>query len=329
MSSFAIFTDKCNEHFFIDVHFNLWNQNYDDNYLDIGIMLNNLNENQNIYLYLPFIIEQEQIYSMEESLKNDITLNAIFNENYFVGTPGQSKWIPVSNKRINNSNEENVLFKVYLLDSSNDIKKLSLKQEFNDIENINNVFKMPEKIYVRFRIKLPPNIDIINEYSRPYDFIRGAFAKNYIIDFRYNDKRSFSRSEYEVINTKYQLAKTKKLHFLLMTKVYVEVECSTEVKKRRLESNVWKNYAPNAETTDIIAYHATKKIRPEEDKDDIESWDFFAKQTVENKNWWLLIRFILITIFFGAFASMIGNHLDSFICNLIDKFLNFLISLSG
>lgn len=310
MSSFAVFTDKDYEGFFIDVHFNLWNQSYDDNYLDIGVMSHNFVDSQKLYVWLPFKIDDSRIYDLTDSLEDINVVNAIFNENYVLQREGNSKWIYLSRGG-------DTKFKIYLLDLSKDIVIIDseslgfTKNEITSILEVNvNLERVDEvPIYFRFRVRLPEITDIIHEYSKPYQHIRGAFLKNYVIDFRYNDKRSFSASENELINKKYFLSKTNKLHFLLMTKVYVDVECSIDVRKRRLEPNIWRKYVLNNDTTDIIAYHATKKV----DYDgDIGSWEFFAKQTVETKNWLLLLGFVVITVFFGAFGSFLGNHIDEF-----------------
>ena len=311
MSSFAIFTDKDNNKFSIDVHFNLWNQSYNDNYLDIGIMTYDLIKNQKLYIWLPFKINSEQINDLKDSLEDIDIINAIFNENYILQREGKSKWINLYQR-------QKLQFRVYLLDIIKDIKIVDQEAlGFNKNENISVLeidvnFEEIDDIpkYLRFRVRLPEYTNIIHEYNRPHHFIRGAFSKNYIIDFRYNDKRSFSASENEIIDTKYYLTKTKKLHFLLMTKVYVDVECSVNVRKRRLESNLWKKYVLNGDTVDIIAYHATKNIKEDNNSEDIGSWEFFAKQTVETKNWFLLLSFIILTIIFGAIGSIIGNNIE-------------------
>ena len=319
MSSFAIFTNKNNEKFQVDVHFNLWNKNYDDNYLDIGIMSYDLKDSQKIYVWFPFKVEPEQINDLKTSLEDIDIINAIFNENYTLERTGNTKWIYI------NQNEK-CKFRIYLLDISQDIsiadkEKLGFYKNDNSsvvelaINRDNNNKKSDFPVYLRFRIKLPEITEIIHEYNKPHHWIRGAFSKNYVIDFRYNDKRSFSASENEILTNKYYLAQTKKLHFLLMTKVYVDVECSTDVKKRRLEPNIWKKYVLDDDTTDIIAYHATKKIVNQDTLEDIGSWEFFAKQTVETENWKLLIFFIIFTIFLGAIGSLAGNYLDNLISN--------------
>jgi hypothetical protein len=279
----------------------------------------NLKDSQKIYVWFPFKIESEQISDLKNALENIDIINAIFNENYTLERTGNTKWIYI------NQNEK-CKFKIYLLDISQDINiadKETLGFYKNDDSSVielkihrdSNNKNLESPVYLRFRIKLPEITEIIHEYNKPHHWIRGAFSKNYVIDFRYNDKRSFSVSENEILTTKYCLAQTKKLHFLLMTKVYVDVECSTDVKKRRLEPNIWKKYVLDDDTTDIIAYHATKKTSNQNTLEDIGSWEFFAKQTVETKNWELLIFFILFTVCLGIIGSLIGNCLDRAINN--------------
>lgn len=306
MGSFAIFTDKTSKEISTEVHFNLWNQNGHDDYLDIGVMLSDVTETQSIYVWVPFKIDSHQVNDLKTALENIDVINAIFNENYTLQKDSQSKWVYLRQN-------DTLKFKIYLLECE-DIAVLSPDSlgfqgnENASILKIDIVLERLEEIpiYLRFRIELPEETEIIHEYSRPYRWIRGAFSKNYVIDFRYNDKRSFSTSENAKINANYRLSKTTKLHFLLMTKVYVDVECSTDVRKRRLEPNVWKKYVLKDDTTDIIAYHATKK----DNGGDIGSWDFFAKQTLETEDWKLLLVFLVITVLLSALGSQLSNFLD-------------------
>ena len=218
MSSFAIFTNKNADSISVEVHFNLWNQSYNENYLDIGIMLYKLNVSRTIYVWLPFKAElkEKHVNNLKTSLGDIDVINAIFNENYVLQRAGQSKWIYLKYQ-----STDVQAFKIYLLELQDIAIVAPDELGFNKNENIsiakiNVVLDESDSIpvYLRFRIKLPESTEIIHEYNKPHHWIRGAFSKNYVIDFRYNDKRSFSAYDNEIINTSYCLSQTAKLHFL-------------------------------------------------------------------------------------------------------------------
>lgn len=322
MSSFAFYFDKENSSIKIDVHFNLWNQcGWNETFLDTGVMLYDVEKDCKLYIRFPFKFDREDVVSLDDALDSIDTLSVIFNESCTTSGKSQSKWISISN----GSGKKFNIYKVDISDNG--------QLELSDVEcdtlatiTIPRPDNDSHDVYIRFRVKITQGTSIIRSYDRPYKFIRGIFQKSYIIDFRYNDKRSFSKNAIEKIEKHYNWANTQKIHFLLMSNASVNVECGGSVKKRMLEGNAWAKYL-NVSTVsnDIIAYHATariddKKSEPmtENKGDSIESWEFFAKQYVEDINKFKFSIFMLVTISVGIFCSVVSNPIYSFICKLWD-----------
>ncbi len=315
MGSFAFYSDKGDSPLEVDVHFNLWNQcgwKNDLTYLDVGVMIHRLENERRLYINFPFKFESTDILDLNDALKEIETLNAIFNESYYSKIRPNSKWIDILSG-------DTKVFGIYLLDSSKD-KNICVKHEDGStiIELKIPIESVTDKIYIRFRVKIPQETPIIRTYDRPYKWVRGIFQQSYVIDFRYNDKRSFSKTILENIGLKFQWVRTKKVHFLLISKASVHVECSDSVKKRMLEGDVWANYLKdktnNAELPSadgLIAYHAKEASN----EGDIASWEFFAKQDVEISKKSNLLLFFIFTVIISIAYGIIGNAVYDWIVN--------------
>lgn len=302
LGSFAFYFDKENSSTKIDVHFNLWNQcGWNETFLDIGVMLHKVKNDCKLYIRFPFKFSGNDLISLENALDNTDTLSVIFNESCTKSEENQSNWILVSCG-------DGKHFYIYKM-SINDSNRFALNILENDTVATISIPHPPnnsqDDVYIRFRVKISQDTSVIRSYDRPYKFIRGIFQKNYIIDFRYNDKRSFSKNTIENMKQDKVWAKTSKIHFLLMSKAAVNVECGGSVRKRMLEGNAWSRYLDGQKVSnDIIAYHATTKS---ESDGNIDSWEFFAKQNVEVRDKWMVLAFISVTVIIGVICGVVGN----------------------
>lgn len=312
MGSFAFYSNKEQSPLSIDAHFNLWNQcgwENNETFLDVGVMLHDLKPEHELCISFPFRFWDSDLINLDNALQDVETLNAIFNESYSLNTD-ETKWINVLEGT-------NIAFHIYLLDLKNKRHFSIESKDGNTLATIKIPVKVEEcnKVYIRFRIRISQDRSIIRSYDRPYKKFRGVFQQSYIIDFRYNDKRSLSKNMLEEIASGHQWVKTESVHFLLISKAAVNVECGDTVKKRMLEGTVWSKYLENginnfkaSDTNDLVAYHAKST-------DNVGHWEFFAKQDVENINKSSFCGFLIITILFSAWCSVLGN----IIYNNLDK----------
>ena len=73
MKGFFIYTDKGLDNLKIDVNFNLWHKcgwKDDTTYLDIGVMVHEMQRECTINILLPFIITLDNLISLDKELKN-------------------------------------------------------------------------------------------------------------------------------------------------------------------------------------------------------------------------------------------------------------------
>lgn len=333
MSSFAFYTTKANDVTHVDVHFNLWchcGWKKIPPFLDIGIKIKKLQEGITLSIQVPFEVQKDEIFDLGAALRNVSVLDAVFNENYgceALGGP-QGKWAivveyidgkPVDKFALYNLSKEN---NISLNSSGENGKKKSVI--IIDIPN-----DIPERVkdkdvYIRFRLRTPQLSTIIRTYSRPMEKIRGVFSKNYVIDFRYNDARSFSPDELEKLHDTSRFVLTDTIHFLLMSKAYVDVSVgSSDVQGRELESNVWdsyvnmpksnKNPTDTLDTTDVVAYHVSRKSVNKSGKED--GWVFFAKESVEQETWHEVGIFLLCTLFITVAVNLLSNWIYDLLRN--------------
>lgn len=295
MGSFALYAkidrdntennkDEEKQELVADIHFNLWNVS-DSNqlFLDIGIMLENLDSRHSVFLYCPFSVKQEDISDLGNLLSRDNRLlNAVFNENYSLLNRSKPKWAEVLT-----DSSPTPIFSIFTLDIGNNLTVQSMTTGGTKIQitipSASTGEPYPKKIYVRFRIKSSKKqVNLIRGYKNAVAFLTGLVKECYVVDFRYNDTRSFSDTELEEFTTDGKgFVETRKLHFLLLCKAYIDVECSGDVKKREIEEGIWQEYVDHIDTTDIIAYHISAKTPADKEKKDIGSWEFFAKQSVD------------------------------------------------
>lgn len=305
MSSFALYYkkkvgSKDDNDLAVDINFNLWCQcdwGKEPPYLDVGIMLRNSEQAENLYFYLPFKVKKDEIIDLGQILNDGTILNAVFNENYTIEDQSTKRYIV--------KDQDNTIFYLYTLDVKKDINL----QDCDEGTILNFKPKSKETYYIRFRIKSLNLYTFIREYKPANTWLQSFFSSTYIIDFRYNYLRSFTKTQIEeFFNQNNRMVKTEKLHFLLMDKAHVDVKCGTDVKIRELEKNIWDKYVHNKETTDIVAYHTSKKVEPtkEEKGFGIVSWEFFAKLRVYKSGF---IKYILAFIIITILLNLGSNYL--------------------
>lgn len=292
------------------MNFNLWSQCGWDGapLLDIGFKVDSLDMAEELYFFLPFSTPPGEKTKYIEDLgckfQQTELVDAIFNESYATTIAANTKSIDV--KSIDGKES----FKIYQLDIAHDIELepfsdgtiLKIKTS-NIISGRRTDSETFPTYYLRFRIKNHPLSFLIHQYSSPVSALQSIFHTTYMVDFRYHNIRSLDKTLIEKFSEEgNHRVNVSELHFLLMTKAYVDVTDATFKSIRTIERNVWKNYVDNRDTTDLVAYHYAHK--PKERGENIPSSELFAKFRVEKS---VVKCYVFLTILIGAVGSIVGS----------------------
>lgn len=317
MRSFALWFSKINKNSTEDkevtVHVNLWDKRQLSKYcFDFGLLLEDIREIENIFLYVPFNIDKTKIKDLGIIISNNKLVNAIFNEN-FTTTDGEPKRLIV------NGNNNKDSFVIYDLDIDNQIDLSScrrnsstpgtiIKIKVNDIKP-SDLFRY----YFRIRIEVDcEEVYLINDEIKGVSIFSNEFTNTEVIDFRLNDIRSCSE------NLREQFDKGSKfcilaVHYLILRNANdMIIHYGEQISSRMLENDLWKDYIDGA-NNNIIAYHIKRKAKKDKDKDGNETIkyvDDFSDLTrfqYQKGNWTVLIKYIVGVIVLGAIGGVLGN----------------------
>lgn len=309
MNSFALWFDKGAhaDDFAADIHFNLWNihnRKAQPVSLDVGIKIYAPNGYSKVNFYIPWEVKKDNILDLAEYLKDTKMLCTVFNEDCEISQGAQSKVLHVTNTK------QDLDLNVYCLDIQNDIT-IENKYDGSLI-----TFERPKQLessntteYFRFRINSKGFKNIIKLYSPDNVLFQSAISITEAIDFRFNDYRSLPSSLLEKMREGVSY-KIGKVHFLLLTESYVDLQYSSiSPTARELEKGTWKDYYSNMGKKNIVAYHW--KFTSQQAGKLIENCIMFVKTKVSKCNW----KTILIYVVVAGLLSMLYD----FIFNLIQR----------
>lgn len=315
------------------MNFNLWAQcgkTKEPSFLDIGFIVSNIFSAEKLHFYIPFG-KKTDVRDLADLICNTETIGAIFNEEYSVTD------LPVTRKLwpVRDESQGKTVFVIYKWDPSESEPAVKINELDNhqglrididpkiiesEIDRLNSTkVEKTDDFYFRFRVNLPTsdeNDSLVRRYTPANTFLQSTFATTYIVDFRLNDNRSLPESiRTEVFRRSPVFVDIEKLHFLLMTKAFVDVETGTDdLTIRELELNTWDNYIEHKfDAKDIVAYHCA--IKKSALKKTIKQWEFFAKLRVNNSSFKVALLYLLvlglITISFNLLSSWLFTLMQS------------------
>lgn len=317
------------------LNFNLWyecgwktKRNNIQPILDIGFKIENLTLAKELSFFIPFSIS-------EEEKKNSITdlgckfhstelVDALFNESFKTTISANSKIITVE-KIIESSDrdsEKKDIFKIYQLDIEHDMTLVPFSggtiiriptDNITTSRGENNDASDIDTYYLRFRICHTSLQAMIHQYEPPHGKSFGAFEATNMVDFRYNNVRSLDRTLIEQFYRKgNKRIQVRSVHFLLMTKAYIDVESRTISSVRKLETNVWSDYISNGEKwdmEDIVAYHHS--IKPKSSGDFLTSAEIFLKiKKAKTKLGYYAVAAVIISIMSGVASELLRTPVE-------------------
>ena len=299
------------------VHFNLFCEcGWKGPVLDIGLLIEDITVAQRLKIFLPFNVAGNTIGDHIEDLgirlQNGNILDALFNNNYRIINQNEKYF------RAENLYDKTDKFTVYCPDIEKDIELEPfsagdmVEVGTTIIINTANIVLATKdydvkKCYLRLRIKNHDLGFLIHRYSLPNTALQNILKTTYMVDFRYNNTRSLSKSLIEEMrNSKCAIPQVKELHFLLITKAYVNVSETAFSRVRMIEHNVWAQYVADNEkeerdTTELVAYHYIDyNEEGKAEKNGMYPSELFTKFQVEKS---VAVWYIVLTVLLGALGS--------------------------
>ncbi|WP_047396086.1 hypothetical protein [Cetobacterium sp. ZOR0034] len=303
----------------LDIHVNLWRNKKKDTFIfDFGLMVSEIQEVEEICIYIPF--EIEKIEDLGRKMKaNNSLINAIFNEECEIDSSHPNR---VKVKR-RNSEECFMVYSIH--DSEYEIQKIEntkntkgtiLKLNVGKIlSKVEENLDSTKKYYFRIRFEQNSgNINMIKNQTSEQNIYSNFFKKIEMIDFRINDERTWS----ETIKQEYYRSKNfviKSIHYLLLRNANDEfIYYDGKIKSRLLEVEIWKDYIEFIDT-DTITYHI-KKIANDNQELGIENFICLTRFKFTSESVSLLIYYLIFVLFLAIIANSIFGFFNTFLSEL-------------
>ena len=350
MSSFAIWLRKLdknstasNDVVKVELHFNFWYAYYPDKdkerarpILDIGVLLHGFSHVESLNFYFPFTLNPNETQDLGKLLRNDTTLNAVFNDSHRIKSTSGGKAFLVSceDRNMSDGNSDENDFIVYMLDSCQDLeirprpydadeKGTSTSIKVSKLIDLLKEGKASDcdKCYFRFRIESDELRSVLihhRNHSMADAFFHDALTRTKVLEFRLNHSRSLPPSLREEIRGCGDSPPICALHFFLLTDETVDLLNDNRATIRRLEKDVWKEYLPNntvddEEFANVVAYHWKKTLSNGKSFFD---WDLYAKLNILFRNWKTLALYMTVIIVLGVIGSGLWAVLSKAIIGL-------------
>ena len=320
MNSIAIWSDSnINLEFHLDLNL-LITKKEDDNYIEFGFKL--LNKNiENLYIYLPFKITNNDFSDKIDSLaKDSILVNAMFNKKLSVENLNSSFFKVTENGKLQfcfcKLSKEDVEIK-----EEDSGTQISIK--------INKTNTACDKLYYRFRInKLK---DIFDKINTNWVFTNGVEEDINFIEININSVRKLPSRIVDNI----QEVKIKSINVFVITENFANLLFySKKIYKSRVLEELWKDYVNitnNSNINKLVAYHWKQKLEElwkdyvnttnnsninklvayhwKQESENFVDYNLFIKISYAFKNKSFLVKMFLFVLISSALGGVCGNYL--------------------
>jgi hypothetical protein len=234
----------------VELHFNLWRDLLvpDSNFFDVGIKFLgtdgcDLSEAANSFsLFIPGRLEKHQFLDLSPLLREQQTLNAIFNDVVSIRAQNENHL-----EAAIGTTETLTIHRISVTD------EVEVEQVVVDGSTTGTIFKFSTPIcrrlsgikthYIRVRCSLDNTTrQIFFSDSEPSDwFFLSSFVRTELTEFRWNERRSFPVA---IANRPLNFFSIATVHYFLVRDVKFElISAHTDFHKiRRLEDHLWENY---------------------------------------------------------------------------------------
>ncbi|NCO04299.1 MAG: hypothetical protein GW903_08925 [Alphaproteobacteria bacterium] len=293
----------------------------DKDYLDIGIWLTNPNLVNDLNIYIPYKLNEDDIFDLGSLFKNDEIAVGVFNE----------KLKPsISNLHVDLIKEhtEDFFTRVFQFAQINnrfDAKEISIANKGNGtvITICSNAlkrglrgYKKENPLYFRLRLKLPRTVPFLKERHPVDRFFQSGFDALEYIDFRVNQKRSMPDDiEREMYDDGNSPLKLQRVDFLLVTDIAADIvgDSTNFHKNRVLEKELWGEYISCVRVIEkgMVIYHNRKKASDGEKSSNrpFEDYSAFVKMKVRIVGMKTVFIFAIIALVIGLSTEFLASYI--------------------
>jgi hypothetical protein len=294
----------------VKLHLNLWKLIVKEgakkgeykHFLDIGLMIPDLNNVESINIYTPFKVIEEGVEDLGKCLRDNSELvAAIFNKPYSVKLPPIDKILPIVDS------EDRTQFYVYMVDFKNDIKKIRTKYDGSVINIKVRSDEETQPIYYRIRIT-SDELEKLSTFDKPASqWLESNFTNTEMIDFRVNEKRNLDASLREEMHRDGEMD-FQNVDLFIMREFKCDYIFSHDdrIRSRLLEEDLWGTYVgSDCKCANLIAYHWKWKNEI--------SFNAFVKYKFTTSDAKTIVRFI--SVLFGI--AVVGGFLGALLLQWI------------
>ena len=275
------------------VYLNEWVNPKGNSYVDIGIRAYGAREAKELNIYVPFAVDDSDITDLSAALKDDDILRGLFNTNCIIDTESNpyTSELRYDGRIVSlvNLSSDNLLVKHVAAGTVVTIVLSGIRQYITSDEAY-IIFRIPHRTLDKI---FAPRLDAGGIVERLKELVSSPVVTHrYGYSIRINEARLLP-AEIHQIETLHQQRIRKALVTLTLDEEY-EINDSNCYRIRRLEENLYKNYAPPGyDCADAVTYQWVE----ERDKNMKAHYNFYF-DIVHNhisKNSVLLYILILLT----------------------------------
>lgn len=306
-----------------ELHINYWklprSNNY-DRFLDFGVFIHeDALKVHNIYLYVPFLINDENVQDLGSIISNAELLCTLFNGEYGVTSiPESPNYHLITTKTGERHN-----FWLYELGKTNfefvslergTLLKIEIKSypKKGELPITDTALSPKRNLYMRFRLKNLPVDDVFIQESVSNDFLQSAFSKSEIFDLHVNEIRSIYKKDYESLSSNKVFFKFDKVHFFFVGSSEDEKVLGNDAYNNcsLIDFSRWKNYVPDQNMLrPCIAYHWCCKVPKIDNPRLISKYSCFLQTVYSSYSWARILKYIGVVLVLGLISSFIYDIL--------------------
>lgn len=296
----------------LPVERNWWNTKTYTRSLDIGVVLENVNDNiEDVAICLPFKVKLEDIHDLSSHLHDETFVSHLLNGRYRCLTLKDCptyRYLQLQDDQ----NERKNLCLYEVCDESKNIvalkngcmlliKILSYPKNLNEIKEKPSKESTEEKTYnLYFRIRISNMLENKFCFSEDIsnDFLQSAFSKSEMAEIKFNDKRIINHSDFQKITREYSFLELSKIDFFFTGSTDEETITGSSPFDdcELLDSSLWKSYL-----SDICV--GNKKCLSYHWNVDVTKNRVFFKTIYSSYNWTKMLKYALCVIMLSFIAS--------------------------
>lgn len=286
---------------FLELHLNLWIFDQSDNSIDIGLKISKPRSIDELYMYIPFVVKDQDLINLTKIIKGDKeTSELLFNENVtFRKNAGQILQTTINSKRLDYYFVDGIILDE--LDEQKLEEGRIIKFIFDD--SLNNDDK-----YIRLRINNIKDKGIIERHEKVHSTLTGAYNTVTSMEINFHEFRKLPHNIYQKAHSNH--LKVSLVNLFVMTDMHMEYIFSNikNVKSRILEKDKWEKYnskLKRVKKNGVLAYQFKQK--PEENQKYLEDFSIFAKYNYEAAGKVRVYVTYLIIFLLGIGSSLSAN----------------------